>query len=68
MLEYGIGEGKLQLNPIPEIVKRMIKKDLNVVNRLKAHDNLLELDPRFWTFPKFRPIASVTKITDALNH
>ena len=45
--------GKIQLNPIPEIVKRMINKDSNVIKRLRADGYQLELDHRIWTFPRF---------------
>lgn len=44
------------MNPVPEIVKRMMKKDSNVVNRLKTETYALEMDNRIWTFPRFRPI------------
>lgn len=58
--------GKVQLNPIPEIVKRMLKKDSDVINRMKADTNVLESEKRIWTFPKFKPINTVVSITDAL--
>ena len=43
--------GKVQMNPIPEIVKRMIKKDTNVLNRIKSQNYKLDADERLWTFP-----------------
>ncbi len=45
--------GKIQLNPIPEIVKRMINKDSNVISRLRADGYQLDIDQRIWTFPRF---------------
>ena len=60
--------GKIQMNPMPEIVKRMIGKDSNVINRLKTDSNTLGSDKRIWTFPRFKPINSVAMITEALNN
>ena len=45
----------------------MIKKDEKALNRIKTDSNNLELDARIWSFPKFRPIGSVSAITDAIN-
>jgi hypothetical protein len=58
--------GKVQMNPIPEIVKRMISKDSNVINRIKLDSHTLDSDKRIWTFPKFKPINAVAHITEAL--
>ena len=45
--------GKIQLNPIPEIVKRMIKKDSNVITRMKADGYHMSFDQRIWAFPRY---------------
>ena len=50
--------GNVQLNPMPEIVKRMIKKDSTVINRLKYDAYQLPQDPRIWTFPKFKSLGN----------
>ena len=54
------------MSPIPEIVKRMLSKDSNVINRIKTESYTLDSDKRIWTFPKFKPISTVTQITEAL--
>lgn len=46
--------GKIQMNPIPEVVKRMIKKDSNVIVRLRKDGYSLGIDERIWTYPKFK--------------
>ena len=50
------------MNPIPEIVKRMITKDPNVINRMKTESLSLSADSRIWTFPPFKPIDPVVQI------
>ena len=54
------------MNPMPEIVKRMITKDSSVINQIKNDSFLLESDKRIWTFPKFKPISSVVEIADSI--
>ena len=41
------------MNPIPEVVKRMIMKDSNVIVRLRKDGYSLGIDERIWTYPKF---------------
>ena len=36
--------GKVQLNPIPDQIKNMIKKDSSVLERLKTESGPLEVD------------------------
>ena len=36
--------GKVQLNPIPDLIKNMIKKDSSVLERLKTESSHLEVD------------------------
>ena len=55
--------GNVQLNPIPDIVKKMIIKDSNVLNQLKSENNLLDSDRRIWTFPKFKPANDLANMT-----
>ena len=58
--------GKVQMNPMPEIVKRMINKDSSVINQIKSDNFLLDSDKRIWTFPKFKSMSSVVKIADSI--
>ena len=46
--------GKIQMNPIPEVVKRMILKDSSVIVRLRKDGYSLGVDQRIWTYPKFK--------------
>ena len=61
-------DGKVQLNPIPSIVKRMLMKDPNVLIKMKTETHSLVSEPSIWTFPKFKPINTVVSITEALSH
>ena len=49
---------------MPEIVKRMLKKDSTVINRLKYDAYQLPQDPRIWTFPKFKSLGAVNEMID----
>ena len=59
--------GNVQLNPIPETIKKMIIKDSKVLNRLKTENNLLDVDKRIWTFPKFKPAKDLHLDNNGLN-
>ena len=57
---------KIQLNQVPEIVKRMIQKDPNVIDRLKNETFTLVQDKRIWTFPRFKPLGAIIDMTNDL--
>ena len=59
--------GKIQLNQMPEIVKKMLRKDSNVLDRLKNDKNLcVKENSDIWCFPKFRTTTGISQITDAI--
>ena len=43
--------GKVQLNPIPEAIKLLIKSDSSFIERLKTEASSLDSDKRIWTYP-----------------
>lgn len=48
--------GKVQLNPIPQAIKNMIRADSGIINHLKSESTPLQADKRIWTYPKFVPV------------
>ena len=53
--------GKIQLNQMPEIVKKMLRKDKNVLDRLKNDKNLcVKENQDVWCFPKFRTTTGIS--------
>ena len=52
--------GQVQLNPIPEVVKKMIKQDGNVILKMRTEMDFLDKDRRIWCYPKFKPTSNAT--------
>ena len=65
-------DGRVQLNPIPDAIKNLIKQESGIIRRLHEEQHRLKVNERMWTFPYFEhdapinPDANLIEITEAL--